>query len=70
MFDGSAPPGKMLAVAATPCHCFCRWQRVRWRPTSHAEGVHVERRLLDLLAQTGYEQIDVKVCPAVWAVQT
>jgi hypothetical protein len=38
----------------------CRWQRLRWRPTSHTEGVFKERQLLDLL-QRNYEQSDVKV---------
>ncbi|KAL4859830.1 putative 1-acylglycerol-3-phosphate O-acyltransferase [Chlorella vulgaris] len=38
------------------------WQRLRWRPTSHTEGVFKERQLLDLL-QRNYEQSDVKVGP-------
>ena len=33
---------------------------MRWRQTSHAEGVHTERQLLDLLNNT-YEAHDVKV---------
>lgn len=52
---GQAEPG----CRASPRSC--RWQRLRWRQTSHAEGVHVERRLLDLLSHGGYEQHDVKV---------
>ena len=39
-----------------------RWQRLRWRPTSHDEGVYYERRLLDML-KGSYTQADVRVGP-------
>jgi hypothetical protein len=38
------------------------WQRMRWRPTSHDEGVYYERKLLDMLRNT-YEARDVRVGP-------
>lgn len=48
-------------LAQRPCRALlCRWQRLRWRPTSHEEGVYYERKLLDMLRNT-YEAKDVRV---------
>ena len=56
----AAHTSSMAAALHSIPHSRCRWQRLRWRPTSHEEGVYYERKLLDILRNT-YEAQDVRV---------